>query len=272
MTVTSPHHEELTNHAVLTSWYAETAMGQRLSNQFSLLLGQVLEQVFGYQMLVTGADTGMDFRQMVKTQRVFRLTSKMPEDLASNGTIGTASELPFASDSIDALILCHTLNTSPLPHSVLRECQRVLVPNGHLFIMSFSPYSLWGLSNWTRKLLSRRRRHIRAIGSRQLRDWLSLLDFSYAEPSYLASMTPRGHGRAGRFVDRVDKWLVRRNSPTGNAYLIHARKRMANYLDMPTPSVSRPRLIAMPLGKPRGGVPVPRQTREADASVFRRPQ
>lgn len=108
MTVTSPHHEELTNHAVLTRWYAETAMGQRLSNQFSLLLGQVLEQVFGYQMLVTGADTGMDFRQMVKTQRVFRLTSKMPEDLASNGTIGTASELPFASDSIDALILCHT--------------------------------------------------------------------------------------------------------------------------------------------------------------------
>ena len=67
MTVTSPHHEEATNHALLSRWYAEAEMGQRLSIQFTRLLSEVLEQVFGYQMLVTGADTGVNFSQMVKT-------------------------------------------------------------------------------------------------------------------------------------------------------------------------------------------------------------
>lgn len=272
MTVTSPHREESTNHALLSRWYAETAMGHRLSIQFSLLLSQVLEQVFGYQMLVTGADMGIDFSQMVKTQRVFRLTSKMPIDPTTAETIGVASELPFASDSIDALILCHTLDTSPVPHGVLRECQRVLVPNGHLFVISFSPYSFWGLSNWARNLVMRRRRRLRAIGSRQLRDWLSLLDFSYSEPIYRVTMTPHGEGRLSRFIEGIDAWLSSYNLPTGNAYLIHARKRVANYLDIPAPAINRPRLIAMPLGKPSGGVPVPRQTREQGRSLLRKLQ
>jgi len=233
-------------------------MGQRLRIQFTRLLSEALEQVFGYQMLVTGADTGVNFGQMVKTQRVFRLSSGRARDLVTPDAIGVSSELPFASDSIDALILCHTLDTSSMPHSVLRECQRVLLPNGHLFVISFSPYSLWGLGNWGRNRLLRRRRHLRTISGRQLKDWLSLLGFSYSEPRFAATLPPLGNGRIGQWVQGIDEWLVKHNSPTGSAYLIHARKRVANYLGMPEPAVNRPRLIAMPLGKPRGGVPVPR--------------
>ena len=221
-------------------------------------------------MLVTGAHTDTDFSQMVKTQRVFRLVSNIPSDVTLRHTIGISSELPFASDSIDALILCHTLDTSSVPHNVLRECQRVLVPNGHLFVMSFSPYSLWGLGNWIRHLLSRRRQRLRAVGSRQLRDWLSLLGFSYSEPIYLATMAPRGHRRLSRFVDVVDRWLVKHNSPTGSAYLIHARKRVANYLDAPSTAMAPPRLIAMPLGKRNGGVTVPRQVYTEESDLFGR--
>jgi len=267
MTVTSPHKEESTNHAALACWYAETVMGQRLSNQLSHMLSQMLEQVFGYQMLVTGAHNGADFSQMVKTQRVFRLASNTSGDLTERHAIGISSELPFASDSIDALILCHTLDTSPVPHSVLRECRRVLVPNGHLFVLSFSPYSLWGLGNWTRHLFSRRQQRLRAVGSRQLRDWLSLLDFSYSEPIFMATMAPRGRSRLSRFVDEIDKWLVKHNSPTGCAYLIRARKRVANYLDAPATVMARPRLIPMPLGKPSGGITVPRHHRTEGSSL-----
>lgn len=272
MTVASPHHEESTNHALLSRWYAETAMGQRLAEQFGVSFSDLLEQVFGYQMLVTGADIGLDFSQIVKTQRLFRLSSKAPQDEVLRGAIGRSSELPFASDSIDALVLCHTLDTSPVPHSVLRECQRVLMPNGHLFIISFSPYGLWGLSNLASNLFFRRRRRIRAVGSRQLRDWLSLLDFSFSEPAFMATMTPLGSGQVGRIVEKIDGWLVRHNAPTGSAYLIHARKRVANYLDVPAPAINRPRLIAMPLGKPSGGVPVPRQIRKMDSVLARRPR
>ncbi len=61
----------------------------------------------------------------------------------------------------------------------------------------------------------------------------------------------------GRLMDRFDRWLVRINAPTGTAYLLHARKRVAAHLDSGI-KVERPRLISIPLGKAQEGVPVPR--------------
>tara|TARA_Y100000994_G_scaffold239476_1_gene233126 strand:- start:333 stop:548 length:216 start_codon:yes stop_codon:yes gene_type:complete len=58
-------------------------------------------------------------------------------------------------------------------------------------------------------------------------------------------------------MDRFDCWLMRINAPTGTAYLLHARKRVAAQLDSGV-KVERPRLISIPLGKTQEGVPVPR--------------
>src|SRR5690606_23939020 len=54
-------------------------------------------------------------------------------------------ELPFASQSIDLLVLPHSLELSPEPHRLLREAERVLVPEGKLLVTCFNPYSLWGV-------------------------------------------------------------------------------------------------------------------------------
>jgi SAM-dependent methyltransferase len=40
--------------------------------------------------------------------------------------------LPFAENSLDLLILPHSLELSPDPHATLREAERVLVPEGKL--------------------------------------------------------------------------------------------------------------------------------------------
>jgi len=151
------------------------------------------------------------------------------------------------------------LDTSPIPHQVLRECQRVLVPNGHLFVINFNPSSLWGIGHWMRRLLTRRGRRLVTVTSRRLGDWLSLLGFSFSEPQYLANLTPLGQGRTGRIMDRVDKWLVRHNMPTGTVYLLHARKRVAGHLNHAAPISERPKLISIPLGKSQEGIPVPRR-------------
>ena len=135
MKVTSPLVEESTYQASLLQWYRDKALGQRLTQQLSEALNEALEQVFGYHMLVTGADIGLEFSRIGKTQRLFRLATRTNPDQPFQAVVGASCELPFATDSLDALVLCHTLNTSPLPHEVLRECQRVLMPNGHLFII-----------------------------------------------------------------------------------------------------------------------------------------
>lgn len=95
-----------------------------------------------------------------------------------------AGALPFPENSLDLVVLPHTLELSSDPHASLREVSRVLVPEGRVVISGFNPTSLWGLRQ--------RRGHIyqrwgydnlflpktgEFIGYWRLRDWLRLLDF-----------------------------------------------------------------------------------------------
>ncbi len=94
------------------------------------------------------------------------------------------SALPFPANSLDLLVLPHSLELAPDPHTTLREVERVLVPEGRLVICGFNPASLWGLRQ--------RRAHLyhrlgfghmflpeagEFIGYWRLRDWLRLLGF-----------------------------------------------------------------------------------------------
>lgn len=54
--------------------------------------------------------------------------------------------LPFASDSIDHILLPHTLEQHPLPEAVLAEVCRVLNPQGCALLTGFNPHSLWRFS------------------------------------------------------------------------------------------------------------------------------
>ena len=68
----------------------------------------------------------------------------MPPDVP----VALASEfdaLPFPSDSIDLVVLPHSLEFAPDPHLMLREVERVLRPEGRIVITGFNPASLWGL-------------------------------------------------------------------------------------------------------------------------------
>ena len=92
--------------------------------------------------------------------------------------------LPFADDSLDLVVLPHTLELSPDPHATLREVARVLVPEGRLLIFGLNPNSLWGWRQ-TRARFWRCFWHTRLflpesgefIGTSRLRDWLHLLNF-----------------------------------------------------------------------------------------------
>ena len=92
--------------------------------------------------------------------------------------------LPFPANSLDLVVLPHSLELSPDPHTTLREVERVLVPEGRVVICGLNPASLWGLR--------RRRAHLyhrlgfghmflpkagEFIGYWRLRDWLRLLGF-----------------------------------------------------------------------------------------------
>jgi SAM-dependent methyltransferase len=94
--------------------------------------------------------------------------------------------LPFASNSLDLIVMPHTLEMASDPHLALAEATRCLVPEGRLVIVGFNPMSPWAL----RQRLARTGHSLRMrgetlflpsagefIGYWRLRDWLRLLSF-----------------------------------------------------------------------------------------------
>ena len=94
------------------------------------------------------------------------------------------SALPFPANSLDLLLLPHSLEMASDPHAALREAERVLVPEGRVVICGFNPVSLWALRQRRARLYRRLGlSHLflpddgKFIGYWRLRDWLGLLGF-----------------------------------------------------------------------------------------------
>ena len=96
--------------------------------------------------------------------------------------------MPIANDSLDAVLLPHTLEFAADPRQVLREAERVLIPEGRLLILGFNALSPWALLRlfrghrvpWCGDFLSRYR----------VTDWLSLLGFDVEQQRMLVFQPP----------------------------------------------------------------------------------
>jgi len=117
--------------------------------------------------------------------------------------------LPFANQSLDLVVLPHSLELARDPHLTLREVERVLMPEGRVVILGFNPASLWALRQRLGRLKRRvglGRRHPlflpsegEFIGYRRLRDWLRLLSFEVEAGTFGCYRPPVGS----------EKWLAR---------------------------------------------------------------
>src|SRR5262245_54817468 len=118
--------------------------GRALLHAESELLGEALEDVFGWELLQVGAwGTG---RELLRSSRTRRQTVVAPLELATGAdVIGRAAQLPVNSDSMDAVLLPHTLEFASDPYAIVREVDRVLTGEGQLMVLGFAPWSPWGL-------------------------------------------------------------------------------------------------------------------------------
>lgn len=143
------------------------------------------------------------------------------------GLICEPFALPLETQSVDLVILPHVLEFSPHPHQVLREVERILMPEGQVMITGFNPVSLWGL----RRLLARKHGVFPWQGQfmsvRRLKDWLQLLGFETqggAFGAYIPPVTQQHWIDRFRFMDEAgDRWWP----IGGGAYVIQAIKRVA---------------------------------------------
>jgi SAM-dependent methyltransferase len=133
--------------------------------------------------------------------------------------------LPVETDSIDAVLLPHTLDYSDRPHAVLREVDRVLRRDGRVIILGFKPFGLWGL----RRLIPGAGMPPGAdhlISERRLKDWLQLLDMRIERSSRYFFRWPL----SGNKARAANKWEGRGQAwwPELSAcYMLSAQKRVS---------------------------------------------
>ena len=156
----------------LECWF-DSPTGQYLLQQETALVADMLQQVFGYHLLQLG----------ITRKHSLALDSAVNHKIYGGCGPGqdtdllTASDcLPFGNDSIDVVLLHHCMDFAPNPHQLLREVQRVVAPQGHIIILGFNPWSLFGLGTKLRgRYPGSLWKQAAPMGVGRLRDWLHLL-------------------------------------------------------------------------------------------------
>ena len=189
----------------LSEWFATPQGGYVLTRE-QAYFDRTVSDIFGYNALQLGLP-----------EHDFLRSSRMPLRFSAGNQQGNAvrlccTELPFVSASLDLVLIPHVLEFAEQPHQILREVERVLMPEGSLIISGFNPRSLWGL----RKTLGGVHR---ALGGKQgypwrghfialprLKDWLAVLGFGGVGFFFLTEITRAPGGR--------------RKKPQGNERLV----------------------------------------------------
>lgn len=229
--------EDSTAHiGSLQQWYAGPAGGRYLEG-IREALDRMVPGIFGYHAVQVGGILDADLLEGSRINRRFRMNG------AGCSLRGEPEALPFDADAIDLLLLVHALEFGGNPHQVLREAERVLVPEGHVIVVGFNPFSLMGLGRLARFGRGSEPWGGRYYSRRRLCDWLALLGFDVVEVRYTGFVPPVGHsGIVSRlaFLDRIGiRWWRK----LGGAYVLLARKRVATLTPIRPRWSARRRLV-----------------------------
>jgi SAM-dependent methyltransferase len=154
----------------LAEWFG-TPQGRHVLEWELEQFDHATEDVFGYRAVQMGLH-GLDYLRANRIPYRFTLGLEHGAALAAD-----PMQLPLANQSVDLIALPHVLETAADPHLVLREAERVLMPEGQLVISGFNPLSLWRLRQMFAGKAPASPWNERFIGLLRLKDWLHLLGF-----------------------------------------------------------------------------------------------
>ncbi|MGL6071286.1 class I SAM-dependent methyltransferase [Craterilacuibacter sp.] len=184
-----------------SSWLNASELGQYLLQNEQAYYDSAVADAFGYRAIQFGAP-GHDF---LRTNRMtWRAYAGETGDV---GLVCDPAHLPVESRSLDLLLLPHTLDFSAHPHQVLREAERVLMPEGRVVLTGFNPLSAWGL----RRLLQGRSQvpwSGNFLRLSRLNDWFELLGFEPSSPAFMCYAPPINR------LDCLERWQF--VEPVGN--------------------------------------------------------
>lgn len=200
--------------------WLDTPRGQYLLAWEQRKFDQRVADIFGYNAVQIGLPK-QDFLRSNRMPNRWRCCGTQVADVQCD-----AEELPFASQSLDLVVLPHVLEFAAHPHQLLREVERVLVPDGSVVIAGFNPYSLWGMRRAFAGNMGEAPWQGQYFSVPRLKDWLTLLSFETHAGSfgcYAPPVVSEAWLRRWSFMDAAgDRWW----HFAGGAYVIQAVKRV----------------------------------------------
>lgn len=177
---------------------------------------------FGYHLAKIGCLSGQINTETCAIKHQFTIAQQKNK----GNIIAEIDDLPLLEQSVDVCLLSHILEFSLDPHHVIREANRVLIPNGYLVITGFNPFSLAGLN----KIIPFRRKQTpwqgRFFAPMRIKDWLHLMGYEIlADQRCLHSSLATSS--SANFISRhwqnfADKYLP----SFGSVYVLVAKKRV----------------------------------------------
>lgn len=161
--------------------------------------------IFGFNALQIGLPQ-IDALAASRMPHRWLTNSSVPDETLRNPkrpivVVHDFAELPFDAQSLDLVVLPHVLEFASEPHQILREVERVLIPEGRVIITGFNRASLWG----ARQTMGRLSKNYflpeegEFISPPRLKDWLKLLNMEVGSSDFGCYAPPF----------KSEKWLQR---------------------------------------------------------------
>jgi SAM-dependent methyltransferase len=204
--------------------WLESPLGAAVLALETRLLHDELADVVGFELLQVGR--WGDSLKLCDGARTRHRTLIAPDASGPDAVRAHFDELPIATNSVEAVLLPHTLEHVEHPHQLLREVERVLVGEGNIVICAFSPWSAWGLRHFVARNVFPPH-SARLLSERRTRDWLSLLGFEVVGARRYLFAPPWTQ----RWIGLTQDSWVEQQGPMlapmlSGAYLVKARKRV----------------------------------------------
>lgn len=230
---------DVINHC--SSWY-QTLTGQSALASTEELCAKTISEIFGYYAIQIGMLSGeCDLLKHSRINASFSLANpdnliglhtkyESEQNAIDHAVISSNEQLPISTDNVDLVVASHVLEMSKNPHQVLREIDRVLVPEGHCILIGFNPYNLSNankplrISRKNRKSATKNTYKMRSVA--RVRDWFSLLGFEVLEVNYMGFRPKLNNQKIFNSLQWLERWGEYAGPLLGSMYIVHAKKQV----------------------------------------------
>lgn len=210
-----PHYPE--------SWQ-ELSNGRLVLSAIESSLKPWWQKFFGYHLLKIGALSHEICTQNSPIKH--QVSCCVTRNVGQVDVVGDLDDLPFLEHSVDVCLLSHALEFSLDPHHVVREANRVLIPNGYLIITGFNPLSLAGFNRFIPCRRKQQPWNEHFFSPMRVKDWLHLMGFEIISDERCVHSNLIGKMSENFVANYWQKLASNYFTNFGSVYVIIAKKRV----------------------------------------------